>query len=168
MTTGQQKTTAERFWSKVDRRGDCWMWTKARNKKGYGIVSTRGKFRNAKAHRVAWQLENGPITEEQCVLHRCDNPACCRPSHLFLGTRADNNEDMRNKGRNRLSCSKTPALSCKYPRGERHHHSRLTAEKVLEIRAMAEELGLAAVCRAFGIDDSHAHKIITRKLWKHV
>jgi hypothetical protein len=88
------------FWDRVDRSGDCWRWTGARNANGYGILTRRRlNLRSVLAHRYSWMLANGPIPAGLHVLHRCDNPPCVRPGHLFLGTDADNNADMRRKGR---------------------------------------------------------------------
>lgn len=87
-----------RFWSKVNADGDCWLWT------GYLMAKEYGQFRGFDgrtilAHRQAWLLTFGSIEDDLCVLHVCDEPRCVRPDHLFLGTRADNNADMRAKGR---------------------------------------------------------------------
>jgi len=87
---------AERLWSKVTKTETCWTWTGARNRKGYGEIGAKGRVQ--KAHRIAWELTYGPIPEGLDVLHHCDNPPCCRPDHLFLGTDADNMADMMAKG----------------------------------------------------------------------
>lgn len=92
-----------RFWAKVDKGSDaeCWEWTASRNSYGYGqlaVVLPSGK-RPRLAHRLSWELHVGPIPEGMCILHRCDNPPCVNPSHLFIGTKADNYRDMRAKGR---------------------------------------------------------------------
>lgn len=87
----------ERFWSKVDFSAGCWEWAASRQCDGYGWVRT--KTRMELAHRVAYHLAYGAYDPELCVLHYCDNPPCCRPDHLFLGTRADNNWDKVSKGR---------------------------------------------------------------------
>lgn len=91
----------ERFWSRVDRRGpdECWPWTGSRNPAGYGAFSRGGKRSNT--HRVAWEMTHGPIPGRLHVLHACDNPPCCNPAHLSLGTHEDNMADMVAKGRGR-------------------------------------------------------------------
>jgi hypothetical protein len=93
------------FWSKVKILSDneCWPWLRRKDRKGYGqLFFTRD---NEKAHRVAFQVTNGPIPSGFCVLHHCDNPICCNPDHLFLGTQLDNIKDMAEKGRGRNSMS---------------------------------------------------------------
>lgn len=87
----------DRFWSKVDKSGDCWEWTACRTRAGYGQFKSDGRLH--RAHRLAWALTNGPIPEGKHVLHRCDNPGCVNPDHLFLGSHQDNMDDMSNKGR---------------------------------------------------------------------
>lgn len=90
-------TIRERFWAKVRRGDGCWEWTAARSAAGYGWF--KGAAGPELAHRVAWRLERGEIQAGLFVLHRCDNPRCVRPDHLFLGTNADNMADMVQKGR---------------------------------------------------------------------
>ena len=140
-----------RFWSKVDRSGDCWVWTGAR-RRGYGRfrVGSRidGSRTLVRATHVAWELTNGPVPDGLFVCHRCDNPPCVRPDHLFLGTALDNARDMIAKGR-----ARHPSMA-----GERCGHNKLTAAAVADIRArhaagevqkrLAEEYGVsrATVC----------------------
>jgi HNH endonuclease len=87
-----------RFWPKVKKTATCWLWTGYIDNKGYGKMWRRPQ-KAAIASRVSWELHNGPIPEGMNVLHRCDNPACVRPEHLFLGTIMDNNRDRYAKGR---------------------------------------------------------------------
>lgn len=89
----------ERFWGKVRKSDGCWVWTGTRNKAGYGVMYPNGKPKRELTHRISWWLSNGPIQEGLLVLHQCDNPPCVRPSHLFLGTHADNVHDCIRKGR---------------------------------------------------------------------
>jgi hypothetical protein len=90
----------DRFWAKVDKSGECWVWTGSRNWAGYGYLgAVRGHGRQLAAHRVSWELANGSIPEGLHVLHHCDNPPCVRPEHLFVGTRSDNLSDAGRKGR---------------------------------------------------------------------
>lgn len=90
--------TAKEFWERVDRSKDCWEWRGYRNWAGYGIIHPTPGVK-LRTHRIAYELTHGPIPIGLYVLHRCDNPSCVRPEHLFLGTLADNNRDMAAKGR---------------------------------------------------------------------
>lgn len=94
-----------RFWSRVREvvpfsAFKCWEWTGKIGTDGYGQMTIARKSHSA--HRVSWQLNKGAIPDGLCVLHKCDNPACVRPSHLFLGTKSDNSKDARAKGRLKL------------------------------------------------------------------
>jgi len=118
-----------------------------------------------KAHQIAWVSANGPIPDGLNVLHRCDNPPCCRPEHLFLGTQKDNVRDCMAKGRFVL-----PPLHV----GENQHLSKLTAKTVRRIRGIhlsgrgRGERGTKAVARAFGVSIGTIKRIINRQTWKHV
>jgi hypothetical protein len=92
--------TIERFWGRVDQSGGrfaCWPWMASRKEKGYGQMYFMGK--TCRAHRIAYQLENGPIPDGLLVCHFCDNPSCCNPWHLVTATAKQNTEDMIYKGR---------------------------------------------------------------------
>ena len=149
---------ADRFWPKVDKSGgpsSCWLWTAGVvGGTGYGkIQDTRGG-RYLRAHRVSWELAHGPIPDGMRVLHRCDNPPCVNPAHLFLGTDADNQHDMRAKGR------------FIQPRGERAGQAKLTTEQVLRIRS--DPRTLREIAADYGTGLMAVSRIKRRLAWKHV
>lgn len=164
----------ERFWSKVDQSGGpdaCWNWTAFRDRDGYGRFQISKKVGRT-SHRVAWEMENGPIPDGLCVLHKCDNPACVNVSHLFLGTRLDNNKDRHRKGRNgpRVRKYGDDNPSRKHPenlpRGEGHAHARINEDIVRKIRASSSPS--CALVAEFGLGESHVSRIRKHKLWAHV
>lgn len=144
---GSGRPIAERFWKKVDKSGDCWMWTGYKNTKGYGYIGIGSKTQ--RAHRVAWELEKGPIPEGIEVCHRCDNPSCVRVSHLFLGAPVDNTADMWSKGRGA---------------------ARLTEAQVIEIRQRYAQGNVTYIMLAsdYGVHWSTIAYAVTRKTWKHI
>jgi hypothetical protein len=93
-------TLAERFWSKVDKSGECWLWTGALASSGYGAIRVRS-YVTEYAHRVALKLSGVEVPDGLFVCHHCDNPSCVNPAHLFVGTAKDNAQDMSRKGRGR-------------------------------------------------------------------
>ena len=110
------KPIADRFWPKVTKGEGCWEWTGCRLPFGYGLIGDpRRRNGVARAHVIAYELTNGSVPRGLCVLHRCDNPPCVNPAHLFLGTRADNNRDMVRKKRQvnsrKTACPKAHPLS---------------------------------------------------------
>jgi hypothetical protein len=126
---GDRKET--RFWERVRRVTGarklafpgCWEWQGSRFENGYGRIHVRGK--RIGTHRYAWECQRGAIPAGMLVLHRCDNPRCVNPDHLFLGTHADNMQDMVRKGRN----AGGGGLA-----GEANSCARLTDDQVREIR----------------------------------
>lgn len=136
----------------------CLEWLAARDVNGYGRVSWKG--RTQLAHRVAYQLFVGAIPAERNVCHRCDNPPCCEPSHLFLGSQTDNIADMRRKGRGYVPVA---------PRGERQNLAKLTEEKVVRIRAARAAGGRPKdLAVEFGVSPTCIVDVCKRKTWKHV
>lgn len=149
---GARGTLAVRFWRSVDRSGDCWLWMKALDRGGYGAIGADGGRKILKAHRVSWELHRGEIPAGLFVCHTCDNPRCVNPSHLFLGTNADNAADMARKGR--------------APRGSQRRLSKLTEEQVSAIKHSSEKgIDLA---RRFGVSQTQISVIRNGREWKHV
>lgn len=148
--------TAERFKAKLFIDGDCQVWRGCRNKYGYGQVGHKGKI--VSAHRLAYFFRYGDIPDGLQVLHRCDNPSCCNPDHLFLGTHNDNMKDMVAKKRNKFFV------------GERHGMAILTESMVREIRdkCINHKLTKRAVAREYGVSDSCVSMLVRRVNWKHV
>ncbi len=100
-------TAADLFWQKVDKRGpdECWEWTGSRTSWRYGHFNSRTLGEHM-SHRLAWELTNGPIPEGKLVMHTCDNPPCCNPAHMRLGTNKDNAHDKLRKGRDQSAALK--------------------------------------------------------------
>jgi hypothetical protein len=143
----------ERFWPRVmlGFASGCWEWGASTNGKGYGQINVGGRGRPLLAHRVSWELMNGPIPDGLLVLHKCDNPPCVNPSHLFLGTVTDNMRDCARKGR----AAKTGTGAVK-----------LAAADVLEIRRLSERGVIQTVlARRFGVSQAHISKILLREVW---
>ena len=150
-------TLSSRFWTKVDigAAGECWEWRGYRTatKLRYGRIQVKGKVTSA--HRVAWELTNGQeVPPGQMVCHKCDNPPCCNPNHLFLGDAASNNADMARKGRSR------------YLRGEDSSQASLTRKDVMFIRRLLRDghcqRGVAA---RYGISQQHVSDIHRNRRW---
>jgi len=115
----------ERFWARVDRGGDCWVWQGARMRNGYGVVKVEGwACKTTGAHRVAYTLTHGPIPAGLLVCHRCDVKLCVNPAHLFLGTYLENNQDCRAKGRGSHGEAHATIQRAHVQRGDAHWSRR--------------------------------------------
>lgn len=149
---------SRRFWAKIKKTEGCWLWQGATNKKtGQAQFNYEGK--NTQAYRVAWILTNGVIPDGFYVCHHCDNPACVRPDHLFLGTALDNSQDRDNKGRGIQ------------PTGENNGMSKLKAEDVKEIKDLLKQpfYGLSKqICEKYGIHRHTLDAIKEGKTWREV
>ncbi len=152
----------ERFWAKVDKTDGCWDFTDLSN--GYGRMRIGGKKgKHYLAHRLSYIIHH-PLTidlmehPDICVCHRCDNPKCVNPAHLFLGSQQDNHRDMVSKGR----------IADK--RGEKHHLVKLTEQQVREIRTRYAEGGITQkeLSYEYGVRSEHINKLIHRKCWSHI
>lgn len=151
-------STADRFWSKVDKtkgEGSCWVWLASKDKDGYGWFTIRSPGSDRKtfaAHRIAWVLTSGQIPEGLCVLHTCDNSSCVNPQHLFLGTHFENHRDKVRKSRQ--------------ARGKIHGRTKLTEDDVRSIRRLKSvgwlphELG-----EAYGVSEAAVRLIVSRQNW---
>lgn len=153
---------AARFWPKVDRSGECWLWTGAKNAAGYGHIRPGGSAGDVPAHRAAWFLHTGEWPPDNLfVCHHCDTPACVRFDHLFLGTQGDNQRDASSKGR----CL-AQANPERMARGERNGNSRLTREVVLAMRRRhAQGKSIAVIAREYAVAATTAKKAITGVTW---
>lgn len=142
------ETLADAFWNYCKRGApnECWEWTGTTA--GFGHGKFRFRDQQLKAHRISWILHNGLIPPDLNVLHKCDNPPCCNPRHLFLGTNADNHADMDDKGRGvtHLKTDDIVAIRERAANGEPH----------------------AFVAKEFGVNRTTIWRIATRKGWKRV
>jgi hypothetical protein len=149
---------ADRFWAKVDKSGDCWLWTgyKQKGTAMFLMASPDGVHKPQTAHRTSWILHNGPVPEGMEVLRTCGNSACVNPAHLALGNRAD-------VGMNRMRLGRTT-------QGERSASVKLNEEQVREIRRRVEAGGVsrAELGRDYGVAIQTISDIINRRRWRHI
>ncbi len=159
-----------RLAARVDKSGGpdaCWEWRGHRTPLGYGRIGDEGSRRVLLTHRVAWEDVNGPVPDGMYICHRCDNPPCCNPSHLFTGTAADNIQDAKQKGR--LPCTKRRREAI-FSTGKYHDgiegRSRLSRDQVESIRASVRGgETMTAVAKRFGITQPHVSRIVRGIAW---
>jgi len=169
----------EDFWDHVNKNGPipahrpelgpCWIWTGGITQAGYGLLSINGKA--IYAHRLAWEMEHGPIPKGMWVLHACDTPPCVR--HLFLGTAKANTQDSIVKGRAKfretlVGCWREGRFN--WMRGQTNPRSKLTDAIVNEMRRLHrdEKWGYKRLHKHFGVSFGVTQRIINRKSWKHL
>lgn len=147
----------ERFNAKwvEDKATGCWEWTGGKASKGYGEIKIPGTRRQIPAHRLSYHIHRGAIPRGKCVLHRCDNPSCVNPEHLFIGTKLDNALDMVSKMRHLY--------------GERQGAHKLTEKEVITIHEMMK-LGVKqkAIAQQFGVCEMQISRIKRGLRWKHI
>jgi hypothetical protein len=151
-------TSEERFWNFIKRgkKDDCWGWVGGKTKDGYGHFSVNKK--SVLSHRFSYELHFGKIIDDMSVLHRCDNPPCCNPEHLFLGTQKDNMQDCKKKGRIYV-----PDIC-----GEQNGRSKLSYNKVNKIREifLSKEYSQRKIAEKFNISFQSVWSICHGKIWK--
>jgi hypothetical protein len=149
--------TKQDFYALLEPNGDCLEWTCGTHRQGYGLTSNPELKKMVTTHRMAYELEFGAIPDEMHVLHKCDNPPCCNPNHLFLGTHQDNMLDMKEKGR-RIAAIKTSKKTI------------LTELEVLKIRELYAngECKMTALAKMYNTTYANIWHIIKRDRWKHI
>lgn len=159
--TRSQAPVEERFWRQVRKTPGCWEWTgRAKSNKGYGQIGLGGRgAKQELVHRFSYQLHKGPIPDGLVVMHACDNPRCVNPDHLSVGTPSDNIKDAVRKGRWKA----VPPLH----RGEKQHSSKLTAEKVLYMRANPQ-ISTKEFAEMYGCAEVSIRKARNGSSWKHL
>lgn len=153
------QNSPENFWRRVAvaSESECWLWTGGKSRTGYG--QTTFNYQHRLAHRVSWELTHGEIPDGMMVCHRCDNPACCNPEHLFIGSNSDNQLDSVLKGRSRAARQN----------GSTNHCARLTESQVIEIRRRrtSGEKGID-LAREFGVSQSALCQAYKGTTWGHL
>lgn len=143
----------ERFWGKVERGDGCWLWRGTLDPTGYGVFWIDGQ--NRRAHRLSYILAHGPIADGLFVCHRCDNPRCVNPEHLFLGTPGENTADAKAKGR--------------MATGERQGCAKLRDTDIPPIReALSRHESTFRIAERFGVSQKTIMNIKQGRVWKHV
>lgn len=166
----------ERFWEKVDKTDYCWNWKAGTDGRGYGVFFFENK--NQKAHRVSFKFAHGKINEGMSICHKCDNPSCVNPDHLFEGTHQENLADCVSKGRN--GAVTKPWAFAKGDRhgmrlhpdsvmkGVKHPKAKLSDGDVAYLRSHKGEKSERAFAKQFGVSHSLIHQVLSVKTWRHV
>jgi len=137
MKNKMNEQTVKRFFDKIEITESCWNWKASKRNKGYGAfvwADESGKIIQGRAHRFSYEYHIGKIPNKIFVLHKCDNPKCVNPSHLFLGTNKDNVTDMMKKGRHWNGQLSKPILEYKYKRATAHHNYKYDIKIILTIK----------------------------------
>jgi hypothetical protein len=160
------------FWSHLSIAGlnDCWEWQAYRARKGYGVCSSGVKGVLEYTHRFSWRIHFGPIPVGLHVLHICDNPPCCNPAHLWLGTNADNHQDKINKGHHKLGDKNRFRANPELTRGSNNPQSKLTESDIIAIRNeyANSSTTYAKLAQKFNTVPGNIGKIVTRQRWSHI
>lgn len=163
------RTVEERFWIKVDKSGDCWLWTSATDSGGYPIFSLPG-HRSIRVHRYMWEMHNGAIPENMFICHTCDVRNCIRIDHLFVGSHDENMQDMVNKDRqvkgDRQWQRAHPEM---VKHGEQRSNAKLTDQDVRDIRnRVANGERKKALAAEYNVSSGAISHIIYKRSWTHV
>lgn len=151
----KRRTTAEKFWARVLKTDTCWVWQGGTDENGYGRVGYQSRS-NIGTHRVAWALtRNGGKIPTRWVLHRCDNPPCCNPAHLFLGDVSANNRDRHDKGR-----------TAGFIRTGAGHHAFVVTDEMRDAMRFQRATGATqrSIADAFGVSRGHVAKLVAGTL----
>lgn len=151
------RTAAQRVldYSIPEPNSGCWLWVGAVNACGYGTM--RFNYHSHLAHRISYAALRGKFPKQKRILHLCDMPCCVNPEHLFVGTQADNVADMERKGR------------AYHPAAENHGRSKLTEQRVREIRLAERQYGsIAALARKYGVTKTAIRGVLNFRTWKNV
>lgn len=154
-----------RFWLQVNKNGPkyknlgkCWVYTGCPGSKGHPTIVVKSK--SVRAHRYSWEIHNGEIPYNMCVLHHCDNVRCVNPEHLFTGTQDDNMKDMAKKKRGRG----------KPPLGEGNGSAKLTVDKIKSIRKLWKtgKYTQRQLAKMFDVVQPTIHRVVTNYHWSHI
>lgn len=150
-------TVEERFWSKVSKTDGCWIWQGTRGRSGHGALKVAGKM--VGAHRLSWEFANGPIPPGAYICHRCDNPPCVCPNHLYAGDSTTNMRDRVERGDRGAWAS-----------GSDHVNAVLTEDQVSDLRRLHQtgQWSQRQLAAHFGIAQVSVGRIVRREYWRHI